>query len=50
MATVTEDINYEVSTTDRLKDLNETLSQELTDLKNELEENSMVHGIERTIR
>ena len=50
MAFLTEDMKYVASSTDRLKEMNNLLGQDLSDLKNELEENEMVHGITRPIR
>ena len=50
MPAITDDYNYEICCTDRLKELDHSLQQELTDLKNELEENEMVHGISRAVR
>ena len=45
-----EDIPYQVGATDKVQTLEEELKRELTELKNELEENEMVHGITRAIR
>ena len=50
MPYLTEDMNYELSSTERLKELKHLLHQDLNDLKNEIEENEMVHGIIRPVR
>ena len=41
---------YEISGTEKVKKLEKELDGELSELKNEIEENEMVHGITRTIR
>ena len=42
---------YKLASTDRVKELELELHKELQELKNEIEENDMVHGISaRTVR
>ena len=43
-------VHYEVCKTEKVQELNHELERELADLKAEVEENEMVHGIYRTIR
>ena len=38
-------MDYKVSSTAKLKSLNEDLKKELAELKTEIEENDLVHGI-----
>ena len=45
-----DEIPYTVSGSEKVKNIVEDLQKELTELKNELEENEMIHGITRTIR
>ena len=45
-----DEIPYTVSGSEKVKNIEEDLQKELTELKNELEENEMIHGITRTIR
>ena len=45
-----DEIPYTVSGSEKVKNIEEDLQRELAELKNELEENEMVHGITRTIR
>ena len=44
-----EDLPYEVGSSEKVQALEKELSLELEGLKNEQEENEMVHGIKRTI-
>ena len=45
-----DDVPYEVSGSDKVRHLEEDLARELTELKNEIEENEMLHGITKTVR
>ncbi len=45
-----EEVPYTVSGSEKVKNLETDLQRELAELKNELEENEMVHGITKTIR
>ena len=49
-APITDEIWYELGNTDRVKELEQAMVSELTELKNELEENEMVHGISKPVR
>ena len=50
MPALTDDINYELCSSERIKELSQLMQTELTELKNGLEENEMVHGITRAVR
>lgn len=45
-----EEIPYEISGSEKVKELEKFLDQELSELKNEIEENEMAHGIIRSVR
>ena len=45
-----DDFPYEVSGTEKVKNLEVDLERELKELKDEIEENEMVHGITRAVR
>jgi hypothetical protein len=44
-----DEIPYEVSGTEKVRNLEEDLIHEINELKNEVEENEMVHGITRPV-
>ena len=45
-----DEVPYTVSGSEKVKNIEADLQKELAELKNELEENEMIHGITRTIR
>lgn len=44
------DLPYQVSVTEKVRTLEKELSRDLIELKNEIEENEMIHNIHRPIR